>query len=181
MKNKNEANKINTDNKIINKEEENKNIIEKINNEGKEKKRAFTVTQKNIEKNELNKNQKNKMENNKIEDKKINGKEINDEISRYRTFEVKNNSIENNKLSENVKNNMPLVKLKSIGVDLKSNFNDYSTSKKMFERNLVKNENLSKVQLKNIEKKDFKEEKKEENNVNPFLKGRKLKPIPKNI
>ena len=40
----------------------------------------------------------------------------------------------------------------------------------MFERNLIKNENLS----------CFKEEKKEENNVNLFLKGRKLKLIPKN-
>ena len=40
----------------------------------------------------------------------------------------------------------------------------------MFERNLIKNGNLP----------GFKEEKKEENNVNPFLKGRKLKPIPKN-
>ena len=110
------------------------------------------------------------MENNKIEEKKINEEEIYDEIPRCRTFEVKNNNIENNNLIENIKNNMPLVKLKSIGVDLRSSLNDYSANKKMFERNLIKNGNLP----------GFKEEKKEENDVNPFLKGRKLKPIPKN-
>ena len=65
---------------------------------------------------------------------------------------------------------MPLVKLKSIDVDLKSSLNDYSTNKKMFERNFIKNGNLQ----------GFKEEKKEESDVNPFLKGRKLKPILKN-